>query len=110
LIFDLGVPRGAQPNNGDRCIILVDETGWLFNAPTGTSWARTGKTPILRRISKRLELSTVIGLTINGRIYKRHSLKSVGGAEVIKALKHFARHIPGLLSQDTQFRQVSDGG
>jgi transposase len=75
----------------------VDETGWLFNAPTGTTWAPIGKTPVLRRISKRRELSTLIGLTITGRIYKRHFTKSVSGMEVVETLHHFGRHIHGPL-------------
>lgn len=49
---------------------FVDETGFSFRAKTGTTWAPKGQTPVLRRVSKRRALSTVIGLTLSGRIYK----------------------------------------
>jgi hypothetical protein len=52
--------------------VFVDETGFSFRAKVATTWAPIGQTPILRRISKRRELSTVIGLTLFGKIDKRH--------------------------------------
>jgi transposase len=73
----------------------VDETGFSFQARTATTWAPRGQTPVLRRLSKRRELSTVIGLTLSGKIYKRHFQQAVSGAEIVVALQHFQRHIPG---------------
>jgi transposase len=51
--------------------VFVDETGFSCRAKTATTWAPIGHTPILRRMSKRREWSTVIGLTLTGKIYKR---------------------------------------
>jgi len=68
----------------------VDEAGWLFQVPTGTTWAPTEKTLILHRGKIRRELSTVIGLTITGQIYKRHFRRSVG---VRKWLRRYATSI-----------------
>ena len=60
-------------------IVFVDETGFSFRAKAATTWAPMGQTPILRRISKRRELSTVIGLTLSGKLYKRHFEHPSGG-------------------------------
>jgi transposase len=76
--------RGAE-------IIFVDETGFSFRAKTGTTWAPRGQTPILRRVSQRREWSTVIGLTLSGKIYKRHFEHAIGAIDILIALKHFQR-------------------
>lgn len=75
--------------------MLFDETGFSFLAPLGRTWAPRGKRPLLRRVTKeRRVLSTAIGLTISGRIFKRHFERSMRGEEVIEALEHLRRHIP----------------
>ncbi len=48
-------------------------------------------------MSKRRELSTVIGLTLSGKIYKRHFEHAIGAVEILEALRHFQRHLPGPL-------------
>jgi hypothetical protein len=53
-----------------------------------------GQTPILRRVSKRRELSTVIGLTLSGKISKRHFEQALGAVEILKALQHFSGTSP----------------
>ena len=77
--------------------MFVDETGFPFRAKTGTTWAPKGQTPALRRVSKRRALSTVIGLTLSGRLYKRHFEQAIGGDDIVVALRHFQRHVPGPL-------------
>ena len=73
----------------------MDEVGFSFlNAP-GTTWAPRGETPILRRVSKRRVLSTVVALTTQGHLLKRHFDHAVHGRDIIVALKHFRRHLPG---------------
>jgi hypothetical protein len=74
-------------------MVFVDETGCSFRAKTGTTWAPRGHTPILRRVSKRRELSTVVALTLSGKIYKRHFEHAIGARDVLIALKHFQRCI-----------------
>ena len=73
--------------------MFVDETGFSFRAKVGTTWAPIGQTPILRRISKRRELSTVIGLTLSGKIYKRHFEHPIGAADILVMLRHLQRYI-----------------
>jgi transposase len=76
-------------------IVFVDETGFAFQAKTATTWAPIGQTPILRRLSTRRELSTAIALTLSGRIFKRHFQQAIGGTEMVVALQHCRRHLPG---------------
>jgi transposase len=56
-----------------------------------------GHTPVLRRVSQRRALSTVIGLTLSGRLYKRHFAHAIGGEDMVITLRHFQRHVPGPL-------------
>jgi DDE superfamily endonuclease len=88
----LGPPQKKARRRGAD-IVFVDETGFSFRAKTGTTWAPRGQTPILRRVSKRRELSTVIGLTLSGKIYKRHFEPPIGATAILVALPHFKRHI-----------------
>jgi hypothetical protein len=73
----------------------VDETGFSFRAKVATTWAPIGRTPILRRLSKRRELSTVIGLTLSGKIYKRHFEHPIGAEDILVTLQHLQRYIAG---------------
>jgi hypothetical protein len=54
-----------------------------------------GHTPVLRRVSKRRELSTVIGLTLSGHIYNRHFEYAICGDDIVLTLRHFQHYIPG---------------
>ena len=50
-------------------------------------------TPLLRRISKRREVSSVVAVTPDGRLYARHFRTSVSSETVILALRYFRRKI-----------------
>lgn len=43
----------------------------------------------------RRETSTMVSLTITGRIYKRHFDGSINAEKLLDGLKHFRRHIQG---------------
>jgi transposase len=61
-----------------------------------TTWARKGKRPVFRRVSSdRRALSTAVALTLSGRIYKRHFNGSIKSEQIIEALQHLHRHVPG---------------
>lgn len=61
-----------------------------------TTWARRGKRPIFRRVTKeRRALSTAVALTLSGKIYKRHFEGSVKSENLIETLEHVQRQIPG---------------
>lgn len=56
-----------------------------------TTWAPAGRPPVIRRVSKRREVSSVIAVTPTGRIVARHVIGTVKGPDVIRALQHFRR-------------------
>lgn len=61
-----------------------------------TTWARKGKRPAFRRVtSDRRALSTAVALTLSGRIYKRHFAGSIKSEQIIEALQHLKRQVPG---------------
>jgi hypothetical protein len=48
---------------------------------------------VLRRVSKRREVSNVVAITPDGRLYARHVRTSVSSSTVISALRYFRRKI-----------------
>jgi transposase len=62
-----------------------------------TTWAPQGETPVLLRNSERRVLSTVIALTTDAKLLKRHFDHPVSGADVLVALRHFRGYLPGPL-------------
>ena len=59
------------------------------------TWAERGRPPVLRRKSGRRELSTAVGLSLRGRIYKRHFRRPIDGGLIVEALEHIRRHVGG---------------
>jgi transposase len=71
----------------------VDETGHSFRQRPGTTWAPRGAPPVLRRVSKRREVSSIVAVTPDGRLYARHFRGSISSEAVIVALRHFRRKV-----------------
>ena len=76
-------------------IVFIDETGFSFQLGTAKTWAPKGRTPVLRRISKRRQVSTAIGLTLSGQIFKRHFDHAIHGEDTVTLLKHLRGKIRG---------------
>jgi transposase len=76
-------------------IVFIDETGFSFQLRTAKTWAPKGHTPVLRRVSKRRQVSTAVGLTLSGRIYKKHFDHAIHGEDTVELLKHLRRKIQG---------------
>src|ERR671920_876139 len=72
-----------------RTLVLWDETGHSFRIRPGTTWARRGLTPVLQRVSKRREVSSIVAITPDGRLYARHGRTCVSSQTVISALRYF---------------------
>jgi len=76
--------------------VFWDEFGFSFQESLATTWARIGKRPVFRRVSKkRRALSTAVALTLSGKIYKRHFEGSIKSENLIETLEHVQRKIPG---------------
>src|SRR3712207_8530036 len=88
-----GPPSKKRARREGRTIAFLDETGHSFRARPGTTWARRGVTPVLRRPSKRREVSSVVAVTPAGRLYARQLRRSVSSQGVIRAPRAFPRKI-----------------
>ena len=76
--------------------MFFDEFGFSFQEPVARTWAPKGKRPVLRRVtSERRGVSTAVGLTLSGRIYKRHFKGGMKSAQAIQALQHLQTHLSG---------------
>jgi transposase len=78
-------------------IVFIDETGFGFLSRLAPTWAPRGQTPVLRRVSRRRELSVFICLTLSGKLYKRHFEHAIKGEDVVAGLRHLRQHISGPL-------------
>jgi transposase len=78
-------------------IVFIDETGFSFRVGTDTTWAPEGRTPVLRRVSKRRQVSTAIGLTTSGRICKKHFDNAIHGEDTVAHLEQLRRQVPGAM-------------
>jgi transposase len=75
--------------------VFWDEFGFSFQEQLATTWARTGKRPIFRRVTKeRRAVSTAVALTLSGKIYKRHFEGSVKSENLVETLEHVQRQLP----------------
>lgn len=72
---------------------MWDETGHPFRSRLQATWARRGHTPIVRRLSRRRELSSIVVITPDGRLYARHQLGAVNTRAVLAALSYFRRQV-----------------
>lgn len=76
--------------------MFEDEFGLSYNEKVGFTWAPVGCTPILKRHGKyRRETSTMVMLTINGKIYKRHFDGAVNAGKLILGLRHLRCRVSG---------------
>jgi transposase len=76
--------------------VFEDEFGVSYVEPVSFTWAPKGQTPKLKRPGRyRRETSTMAGLTISGKIYKRHFDGSIDTEKLLDGLEHFRQHIQG---------------
>ncbi|QSQ28579.1 transposase [Pyxidicoccus parkwayensis] len=77
---------------------FLDETGSTFRARLGTAWAPVGKAPILRRLSRRHEVSSIVLLVApcgqrRPQVLARHFEGGIHAEQVISALRYFRRRV-----------------
>ncbi len=79
-------------------IVFFDEFGFSFQEQLARTWAPKGQRPIVRRVEReRRALSTAACLTLSGRLYRKHFRKGMKSQQVIEALQHLQRHVPGVI-------------
>lgn len=75
--------------------MFYDEFGYSFLEQLWRTWAPRGRRPILRRVTKdRRALTTAVGLTLSGKIYKRYFDGGMDSDDVITALEHLRHFMP----------------
>lgn len=75
--------------------MFFDEFGCSFLEHLWRTWAPRGQRPILRRVTRdRRVLTTAVGLTLTGKIYKQHFEETMDSQDVIIALEHLRRFMP----------------
>lgn len=80
--------------HGITCVFF-DEFGLSFQERLDTTWAPRGQRPVLRRVeSERRGISTAVGLTLAGKIYKRHFEGGMDSDDVVQTLEHVLRVLP----------------
>ena len=73
-------------------IVFYDEFGYSFLEQLWRTWAPRGQRPIVRRVTKdRRALTTAVGLTLSGKVYKRYFDGGMNSQDVIVALEHLRR-------------------
>ena len=75
--------------------MFFDEFGTTFLERLRRTWAPRGQRPVLHRVThERRVLTTAVGLTWSGKIYKRHFNGGMDSQDVITTLEHIRRHLP----------------
>ena len=75
--------------------MFYDEFGYSFLEQLRRTWAPRDQRPILRRVTRdRRALTTAIGLTMSGKIYKRYFAGGMDSQDVITVLEHLRRFMP----------------
>ncbi len=75
--------------------MFYDEFGYSFLEQLWRTWAPRGRRPIVHRVTKdRRALTTAVGLTLSGKIYKRYFDGGMDSDDVIVALEHLRRFMP----------------
>jgi hypothetical protein len=89
-------PRLKKARRSGAGSVFYEETGFAFRAPLARTWALWGKPAVWRRVtSQRRVLSTAMGLTLSGKIYKRHFDQAMDSDCLILALEPIGRKIKG---------------
>jgi transposase len=74
----------------------MDEFGQSFIEAPAPTWAPRGHTPVLKRVGKyRRESSTMAGVSVSGKLFKRHFKKSIKSKDIVTGLKQLDRQLPG---------------
>lgn len=90
--------RGAKKGAVEaRTVVFVDEVGSSLKGVVGTTWAPTGETPEATHCCQWDKLSTIGGITCDGRVFEQAYAHSIRKEQVVAFLDHLTERIPGKL-------------
>jgi transposase len=78
-------------------LVFVDQAGFYLLPALVRTYAPMGQTPIIRAPLSRDHLSTMSGITPEGKLYLMIQERAYCGEAVVRFLKHLLRHMPGKL-------------
>jgi transposase len=78
-------------------VVFTDQSGFYLLPSRVRTYAPVGQTPIIRAPLSRDHLSAMGGITPEGKLYLMVQQRAYLGIDVVKFLKHLARHIAGKL-------------
>lgn len=88
-------PNKKKADEEKATIVWVDEAGFYLLPMAVRTWAPAGQTPILRVKLTRDHLSTMSGITLDGRLFLQVRPTSYDGAAVVKFLRVLLRKMRG---------------
>ena len=86
--------KGESEN---RTTVFVDQSGFYLLPFVMRTYAAIGKTPEIRAPLSKDHLSSMSGITPDGKLYMQVQGKSYEGEDAAGFLKHLLRHIDGKL-------------
>ncbi len=81
----------------ERTLVFVDQSGFYLLPGVVRTYAPVGQTPIIRAPLSRDHLSTMGGITPEGKLYLMVQERAYRGRDVVRFLRHLLRHIAGKL-------------
>ena len=78
-------------------MVFVDQSGFYLLPMVLSTYAPTGKTPVIRHYLTRDHLSVMSGITPKGKLYMTVQDRPYKGPDVVNFLRHLLQHIPGKL-------------
>lgn len=88
-------PKIKQNAKNERAIIFFqDETSVAMNSNVGTTWARIGKTPIIRLSGKKANVPVISAISLSGKLFFSVPKNNVTSREFILFLKNLLNAVP----------------
>ncbi len=75
----------------------IDESGFYLLPARVRTYAPRGQTPVLRVPLTRDHLSVISAITPEGKLYLHVRERALGGADVVRFLRHLLDFVPGRL-------------
>lgn len=76
-------------------LVYLDEVGFSLKGVLRRTWARRGKTPIVRLPASWHKLSTIGAITSSGQFLQHTQAGAIRTADVLTFLAHVLKHVSG---------------
>ena len=90
----MGEPQKGAQRRG-ATVAFADEAGFYLLPGVVRTWAKKGKTPVLKTPTTHEHLSVASAVTMTGKLVTQIRTQPFDGAAIVDFLKHVLRQIPG---------------